>query len=90
MPAALDFVNWSTSTGILLLIATIAAVVLSNSALGAEFSAFWTRSVGFAWGDGSFTMPLKMTAWVEGLRCLEAKSVISSEGSAMDDGVDGL
>ena len=56
--AALDFVNWSPSTGILLLLATIVAVILSNSGLGAEFIAFWQQPAGFSWGGNAFALPL--------------------------------
>lgn len=56
--AALDFVNWSPSTGILLLLATVIAVILSNSGLGGAFSALWEQQVGFSWGGDRFALPL--------------------------------
>lgn len=56
--AALDFVNWPPSTGLLLLLAAVLAVVLSNSALAPQFSAFWSQPAGFAWGDYRFVLPL--------------------------------
>jgi NhaA family Na+:H+ antiporter len=56
--AALDFVNWPPSSGLLLLLAAVLAVVLSNSALAPEFSAFWNQQAGVAWGSYRFGMPL--------------------------------
>jgi NhaA family Na+:H+ antiporter len=57
--AALDFASWAPSTGILLLLASIAAVVLTNSALGPAFDGFWDRYLGFSFGDVSFRMSLR-------------------------------
>lgn len=56
--AALDFVNWPASTGILLLIATLLALFLSNSAVGPAFIALWETEVGLTWGGAGFGMPL--------------------------------
>lgn len=56
--ATLDFVRWAPSTGVLLLLAALLAVVISNSALGAGFAAFWQTPVGLGFGDGGFAMPL--------------------------------
>ena len=56
--AALDFVNWTPSSGILLLAATLLALLLSNSAWAPGIAAFWQREVGFAWETGGFTLPL--------------------------------
>ena len=42
--AALDFVSWGPSAGVLLLLATLAAVALTNSPSGTAFQAFWHRS----------------------------------------------
>ena len=39
--AALEFVNWPPSTGFLLVIATVLAVVLSNSPIGPAVAAIW-------------------------------------------------
>jgi Na+:H+ antiporter, NhaA family len=57
--AALDFASWGPSAGILLLCATIAAVLLTNSALGPSFEALWERSLGFTFGDMQFAMSLR-------------------------------
>lgn len=56
--AALDFVNWAPSTGILLLIATLIALILSNSAFASSMAAFWQRDFGLSWEGGGFTLPL--------------------------------
>ena len=60
--AALDFVNWPPSTGILLLLATILAVVLSNTAFGPEFIAFWEGELSLSWVERDFT--LTILRWV--------------------------
>ena len=56
--AALQFANWAPSTGVLLLLATVLAVILSNSALGPAFEAFWHTDVGVTAGGRGFSMPL--------------------------------
>jgi NhaA family Na+:H+ antiporter len=60
--AALDFARWGPSSGVLLLTATVLAVILTNTALGPEFQAFWKQDFGFVFGDASFRMSLQ--AWV--------------------------
>ncbi|HET7622477.1 MAG TPA: hypothetical protein VFK39_11300 [Gemmatimonadaceae bacterium] len=55
--AALDFARWAPSAGILLLIATIVSVLLTNSALGAEFQSLWQIQLGFRLGDWSVGLP---------------------------------
>jgi NhaA family Na+:H+ antiporter len=56
--AALDFAAWAPSAGVLLLVMSIVAVVLTNSALGPEFVAFWERSWGITAVDGAYVLPL--------------------------------
>lgn len=56
--AALDFVNWTPSSGILLLAAALLALLLSNTALGPGLEAFWARPFGLAWDGGGFQLPL--------------------------------
>jgi NhaA family Na+:H+ antiporter len=56
--AALDFAAWAPSAGILLLIAAVVAVIVTNSPLGPGFGAFWERYFGFSFGDVSFRLPL--------------------------------
>jgi len=64
--AALDFARWAPSAGILLLLATIAAVMLTNSAMGPAFQSFWQIPLGFRFGAWSAEFPL--VRWVnEGL-----------------------
>ncbi len=57
--AALDFAAWAPSTGVLLLLTTVLAVVLTNSALGAAFTEMWTRPFGFTFGGSDFHMSLQ-------------------------------
>jgi len=57
--AALDFASWAPSTGILLLLASVAAVIITNSTLGHAFEAFWESYVGLSFGDASFRMSLR-------------------------------
>lgn len=56
--AALDFMNWTPSTGILLLVATLLSLILSNTAFAPTYSAFWQRDFGLAWNGGGFVLPL--------------------------------
>ena len=48
--AALDFARWAPSTGLLLLVMSLLAVALANSAIGPAFEAFWRMPVGFQAG----------------------------------------
>jgi NhaA family Na+:H+ antiporter len=56
--AALDFVNWSASSGIVLLVATLLALLLSNTAWAPALASFWRTEFGATWGGGGFTLPL--------------------------------
>lgn len=56
--AALDFAAWGPSAGMLLLLATIAAVFVSNSSAGTSFDAFMNQELGFAIGEETFGMSL--------------------------------
>jgi NhaA family Na+:H+ antiporter len=56
--AALDFAGWAPSAGLLLLLMSIVAVVLTNSELGPAFTAFWERSWGVAAVDRVYELPL--------------------------------
>src|SRR6266850_4374777 len=56
--AALDFASWAPSTGVLLLLASVLALVLTNSPLGPPFDAFWQTYFGFAFGESGFRMSL--------------------------------
>jgi NhaA family Na+:H+ antiporter len=56
--AALDFARWAPSAGVLLLVATVLAVLLTNSGAGAAYTAFWEMPLGLSFGDTSLRMPL--------------------------------
>jgi NhaA family Na+:H+ antiporter len=55
---ALDFADWAPSAGILLLLATILAVVLTNSGLGPPSRPLWELYLGVSLGSAEFKMPL--------------------------------
>ncbi|WP_377847910.1 Na+/H+ antiporter NhaA [Bosea sp. UC22_33] len=57
--AALDFASWGPSAGILLLLATILAIALTNSPLGPGFDAFWHRELALSFGEARFGMSLQ-------------------------------
>lgn len=57
--AALDFVSWGPSAGLLLLLATIAAIAASNSLASADFEAFWEQEFGFEFGAAGFHLSLR-------------------------------
>jgi Na+:H+ antiporter, NhaA family len=56
--AALDFASLGPSAGVLLLLATIVAVALTNSSLGPRFTAFWEQQFGLTFGGLSFSLSL--------------------------------
>ena len=56
--AALGFANWAPSAGLMLLLATLAAIILTNSQAGPAFVHFWETSLGMAFGDSGFSMSL--------------------------------
>jgi NhaA family Na+:H+ antiporter len=56
--AALSFASWAPSAGLLLLLASIVAVLLTNSPLGPQFARFWELEAGLAFGDVAFRMSL--------------------------------
>lgn len=56
--ATLDFARWAPSTGLLLLLGTVIALVLTNTAVGPAFEAFWHEPFGFRLGDRAFTLPV--------------------------------
>ncbi|HTJ54078.1 MAG TPA: Na+/H+ antiporter NhaA [Nitrosospira sp.] len=57
--AALDFAKWAPSTGILLLLATAVAVILSNSPLGPDFNDFWEQRLGLSVDGAEFNLSLR-------------------------------
>jgi NhaA family Na+:H+ antiporter len=56
--AAFDFVRWGSSSGLLLALGTILAIVLSNSPLGPAFIEWWETPLGFEWNGHSFAHSL--------------------------------
>lgn len=56
--AALDFANWAPSTGIMLLLASTLAVILSNSTIGPDFNELWNLRLGFTFGGSEFDLSL--------------------------------
>jgi NhaA family Na+:H+ antiporter len=56
--AALGFASWAPSTGLLLLLATLLAVVLTNTDAGPAFTRFWDTPLSLGFGDAAFSMPL--------------------------------
>jgi NhaA family Na+:H+ antiporter len=56
--AAFEFVRWGPSSGLLLGLATVMALVLSNSPLGPAVAAWWEKPLGFQWGAHAFAHPL--------------------------------
>lgn len=67
--AALDFARWAPSAGVLLTIATVLAVILTNSPLGARFLSLWELPVGLSAGDAG--LRLTLAHWInDGLLAL--------------------
>ncbi|MEO7500610.1 MAG: Na+/H+ antiporter NhaA [Casimicrobiaceae bacterium] len=57
--AAVDFASWAPSTGVLLLLMSIIAVLVVNSPLEAGFSAFWDAAFGVEFANFRFRMSLR-------------------------------
>lgn len=57
--AALNFASWGPSAGVLLLFATVLAIIITNSSLGPAFEALWELDLGFTLGGASFHMSLR-------------------------------
>jgi NhaA family Na+:H+ antiporter len=57
--ATLDFVSWGPSAGFLLFLATLIAVAIANSPLGAGFEDFWETPLGVNLGASSFSLSLR-------------------------------
>jgi NhaA family Na+:H+ antiporter len=56
--AAFEFVRWGPSSGLLLGLATVLALVLSNSPIGPAFLAWWNKTLGLQWGASAFALSL--------------------------------
>ena len=52
--AAFEFVRWGPSSGLLLGLATLLALVLSNLPMGMAVAAWWETPMGFQWGTRTF------------------------------------
>jgi Na+:H+ antiporter, NhaA family len=57
--AALDFASWGPSAGVLLLLATLVAVLITNTGLGPGFEKFWEQYAGLSFGGFDFKMSLR-------------------------------
>jgi NhaA family Na+:H+ antiporter len=60
--AALGFASWAPSTGVMLLLATLLAIFVTNSPMSAAFTSFWSTQVGLAFGAAHFS--LSLVGWV--------------------------
>ena len=56
--AAFQFVRWGPSSGLLLGLATVLALVLSNSPVGSAFLSWWNTTLGLQWGTSLFALSL--------------------------------
>jgi NhaA family Na+:H+ antiporter len=56
--AALHFASWAPSAGLLLLLASVFAVALTNSQAGPAFTQLWQTELGFEIGERAFRMSL--------------------------------
>lgn len=56
--AAFDFVRWGPSSGLLLGLCVLLALVASNSPAGPSFLGFWETSLGIHWGERVFSHSL--------------------------------
>jgi len=56
--AAFEFVRWGPMSGLLLGLATLLALVLSNSPVAAAFTEFWETPLGGRWGSFEFSHSL--------------------------------
>jgi NhaA family Na+:H+ antiporter len=57
--AALNFASWGPSAGVLLLLATVLAILVTNSPAGPAFEAFWKLDFGLSLGGTQFHMSLQ-------------------------------
>jgi NhaA family Na+:H+ antiporter len=60
--AALRFARWAPSTGLALLLMTLAAIAAVNSPLGPQFEALWEAP--FALAAGAWELRLPIRAWI--------------------------
>lgn len=57
--ATLDFARWAPSTGVLLLLGTVLAVLLSNTGANAALEAFWQAPLGIRLGERGFALSVR-------------------------------
>ena len=57
--AALDFVSWGPSAGVLLLLATLLAVAIANTGAAPAFASFWEQQLGLVLDGRRFAMSLR-------------------------------
>ena len=57
--AALDFARWAPSTGLLLLLMSLLAVLIANSGVGGAFETLWRTPLGLQAGSFAFSLPLR-------------------------------
>lgn len=55
---ALDFARWAPSAGLLLLVATLVAVLLTNSAIAPGFARLWQETLGITLSGHAFVLTL--------------------------------
>jgi NhaA family Na+:H+ antiporter len=60
--AAFEFVRWGPASGLLLGLATLLALVLSNSPVKTTFLSWWETTLAFQWGNASIA--LSLVDWV--------------------------
>jgi NhaA family Na+:H+ antiporter len=56
--AALGFASWAPSAGLMLLLATMLAIVFTNTDAGPAFTRFWEMPLSLGFGDAAFSMSL--------------------------------
>jgi NhaA family Na+:H+ antiporter len=56
--ASLDFAQWAPATGVLLVLMSVLAIVLTNSTAGPSFESMWTIPFGIHVGGRDFTLPV--------------------------------
>ena len=56
--AMLEFASWAPSSGLLLMLMTVIAVLATNSPIGEQFLAFWEMSAAIGIGDLVLSLPL--------------------------------
>jgi len=61
--AALDFASWAPGAGLLLLLASVLAVLLTNTPVGPAFEKLWHMELGLVLGDAALRMSL--LHWVD-------------------------